>query len=147
MQLFATYQFKAAFSQQPQVGVWVERKFFDWKSSGQNNPVIFGRDVADLRPNFQNLRHVHIVPSRQDDLVNWLRKAKHPSYTTYDLTSDRFVLYAEHASGDCLLIDYFTDPGAHMRLTKYYGDVQDNFVWDLKLPLGHSVCEITKKIA
>lgn len=147
MNLFVTPEFKAAFSQQPPVGDWVIRKFYEWKSSGKTVPAVFGRDEADTRPNFSNLRHVHVMPSDPLEQVKWMRKAV-AGVDSFNLTSDRFVLYAKHdISPSYLLIDYYIDPGAHGRLSKYYGDVQDNFAWSAKLPPGCFRFPLEKKIA
>lgn len=136
MQLFVTEQFRASFKAQPQVGNWTIRKFYEWKCSGSNAPVIFGRDERDTRPNFRNLIHAHMIPTQSEEVIKWMKKAV-AGATAFDMTSNRFVLYAKHeASPSFLLIDHFIDqdPGAHYRLTKYFGEVQDPFTWAMKTP-------------
>lgn len=151
MTLFITPQFQSSFTQSPKTGEWVIRKFYDWKFSGGTNPVIFGRDEKDARPNFDNLKHVHVMPSAPADQLKWLQKAK--TSNTYDLTSDRFVLYAEYdhqTIQSYLLIDYYIDatPGGHAKLSKYYGTVQNQFTWARTVPAGCAVYPSpVKKIA
>lgn len=80
--------------------------------------------------------HAHVVPTKPEDLLVWMQKALRKT-DPYYMTSNRFVLYAKHESTPSyLLIDHYIDqdPGAHERLTKYYGDVQDPFTWAMKLP-------------
>lgn len=77
-----------------------------------------------------------MIPTRPEDIKKWLSKANSGA-AAFDMTSNRFVLYAKHESSPSfLLIDHYIDrdPGAHERLTKYYGDVQDNFTWAKKVP-------------
>ena len=109
MNLFVTQEFKASFTQQPQIGDWVIRKFYEWKCSGSNTPIIFGRDEADTRPNFQNLIHAHVIPTRPEALAVWMEKALR-GVDAYYMTSNRFVLYAKHESTPSyLLIDHYID--------------------------------------
>lgn len=120
------------------------RKFYDWKYSGSTNPVVFGRDEKDTRPNFDNLMHVHVMPSLPAEQMQWLLKAKDPKTRPFDLTSNRFLLYAQYEHPTIqsyLLIDYYIDgnPGGHVKLTKYYDTVQDRFTWAQTVPPGCTV--------
>lgn len=140
MTLFITPQYTASFSQEPHVGEWLLRKFYQWKIEGSNNPPMFGRDKVDERPGYENLWHTHIIPSAKEEQEQWLRDAK--TNDKYYLTSDRFLLYAQHQeSNSFLLIRYYKDttPGGHKGLTGYYGKAQDNFSWALQVPDGCTV--------
>lgn len=136
MTLFIAPQYTASFSQEPHVGYWLTKKFYQWKIDGVVNPRMFGRDKPDDRASYANLWHAHIIPSKKEEQDQWVLDAN-KGVDPYDLTSDRFILYAKHEdTKSFLLLKYYKDPGAHESLKGYFGNFHDNFNWALQIPEG-----------
>lgn len=91
--------------------------FSEWKSSGSKgeyHSFLFGKDSAYISPKVDGvpytLRHVHLVPITQADLlVRWNKDFK----TKSRKTSDRVLVYVDDGAKNMLLIFILPEPDAH----------------------------------
>jgi Toxin YafO, type II toxin-antitoxin system len=89
-------------------------KFSAWKTGGEYDSFLFGKDSAYVRPEVDGrqymLRHVHLVPladGTQLDSWNrvWVKRGRK--------TSDRALIYVDDDNGGYLLITILDEPDAH----------------------------------
>lgn len=91
--------------------------FSEWKdrgSDGEYHSYLFGKDSAYISPKVDGipytLRHVHLVPIKQADLLaRWNKAFK----TKSRKTSDRVLVYVDDGSKNMLLIFILPEPDAH----------------------------------
>jgi mRNA interferase YafO len=91
--------------------------FAEWKNSGSDgeyHSYLFGKDSAYISPKVDGipymLRHVHLVPIKQADLLaKWNKAFK----TKSRKTSDRVLVYVNDGAKNMLLIFILPEPDAH----------------------------------
>lgn len=91
--------------------------FAEWKNSGSEgeyHSYLFGKDSAYISPKVDGipytLRHVHLVPITQADLLaKWHKAFK----TKSRKTSDRVLVYVDDGAKNLLLIFILPEPDAH----------------------------------
>ena len=91
--------------------------FTEWKSRGSDgeyHSYLFGKDSAYTTPKVggipYTLRHVHLVPITQADLLLRWNKAWN---TKSRKTSDRVLVYVDDGATNVLLIFILPEPDAH----------------------------------
>lgn len=109
----------------PQAEALFVTRFTQWVTGDEFQHYWFCHKV---RGDDGYLYHVHLLPQKQQHKRDrwdylWARPRQR-----HDRTSDRYLLYAQNAAGDYLLIEILDDPGAHLLWKPQYKQTLDDYI-------------------